>query len=57
MSAFAYPATFTTGSDGRVLVEFVDLPRVATDGKDQREAMEEGMDALGPEARDAVLGA
>jgi predicted RNase H-like HicB family nuclease len=39
------------------LVEFVDLPRVATDGKDQREAMEEGMDALGPEARDAVLGA
>ena len=47
MSAFAYPATFTTGSDGRVLVEFVDLPRVATDGKDQREAMEEAMDALG----------
>jgi len=35
------------GGDGRVLVEFVDLPRVATDGKDDREAMEEAMDALG----------
>jgi antitoxin HicB len=29
------------------LVEFVDLPRVSTDGKDDREAMEEAMDALG----------
>ena len=47
MSAFAYPARFTAGSDGRVLVEFVDLPRVATDGKDDREAMEEATDALG----------
>ena len=47
MSAFAYPAKFTTGSDGRVLVEFADLARVATDGKDEREAMEEAMDALG----------
>lgn len=47
MSLFSYPAKFVTGSDGRVLVEFVDLPRVATDGKDQREAMEEAMDALG----------
>lgn len=47
MSAFAYPARFTTGGDGRVLVEFVDLPRVATDGKDDREALEEAMDALG----------
>ena len=47
MSAFTYPARFTTGGDGRVLVEFVDLPRVATDGKDHREAMEEAMDALG----------
>ena len=34
MSAFAYPAKFTTGGDGRILVEFVDFPRVATDGKD-----------------------
>jgi antitoxin HicB len=47
MSAFSYPARFTTGSDSRVLVEFVDLPHVATDGKDNREAMEEAMDALG----------
>jgi antitoxin HicB len=47
MSAFAYPAKFTAGSDGRILVEFVDLPRVATDGKDDPEAMEEAMDALG----------
>jgi len=47
MSQFSYPAKFTTGSDGRVLVEFVDLPSVATDGNDEREAMEEAMDALG----------
>jgi antitoxin HicB len=47
MYSFTYPAKFTAGSDGRVMVEFVDLPRVATDGKDRREAMEEGMDALG----------
>lgn len=47
MYLFSYPAIFTVGSDGRVLVEFVDLPRVATDGKDEREAMEEAMDALG----------
>ncbi len=30
-----------------MLVEFIDLPRVATDGKDEREAMEEAIDALG----------
>jgi antitoxin HicB len=47
MSALAYPARFSTDSAGRVLVEFVDLPRVATDGKDEREAIEEAMDALG----------
>ncbi|MBL8234391.1 MAG: type II toxin-antitoxin system HicB family antitoxin [Bryobacterales bacterium] len=47
MSLFSYPARFKIGSDGRVLVEFIDLPRVATDGKDRREAMEEAMDALG----------
>ena len=33
MFTFAYPAKLTAGRDGRVLVEFVDLPRVATDGK------------------------
>jgi antitoxin HicB len=47
MSVSAYPARFSAGSDGRVLVEFIDLPRVATDGKDEREAMEEAIDALG----------
>ena len=47
MSALTYPAKFTTGNDGRILVQFVDLPRVATDGQDQREAWEEAMDALG----------
>jgi antitoxin HicB len=47
MSSFTYPAKFTAGADGRVLVEFVDLPRVSTDGGDDREAMEEAMDALG----------
>ncbi len=47
MFQFSYPAKFTTGGDHRVLVEFIDLPRVATDGKDAREAMEEAMDALG----------
>lgn len=47
MSLFSYPANFTTGRDGRVLMEFRDLPRVATDDKDEREAMEEAMDALG----------
>src|ERR1035437_7682794 len=47
MFAFAYPAKLTAGGDGRILVEFVDLPRVATDGKDAREAWEEAVDALG----------
>ena len=47
MSAFTYPAKLSTGSDGRVLVEFVDLPRVATDGRNLPEAMEEAIDALG----------
>ncbi len=47
MSAIAYPAKFSAGGDRRVLVEFIDLPRVATDGKDEREAMEEAIDALG----------
>jgi antitoxin HicB len=46
-SSFTYPAKFSTGSDGRVLVEFVDLPRVATDGASLQEAIEEAIDALG----------
>src|ERR1700732_3050711 len=47
MYVFTYPAKFTTGSAGRILVEFIDLPRVATDGKNDHEAMEEAIDALG----------
>src|SRR2546430_1668244 len=47
MSSFTYPARFRVGTDGRTLVEFIDLPRVATDGKDGQEAMEEAIDALG----------
>ena len=47
MYVFTYPAKFTAGSRGRILVEFVDLPRVATDGKNDHEAMEEAIDALG----------
>ena len=47
MSQFSYPVKFTTGADGRVLVEFIDLPRVATDDRDDREATEEAIDALG----------
>ena len=47
MFSFSYPAKFKAGSDSRVLVEFTDLPRVATDGKDHHEAMEEAIDALG----------
>ena len=47
MSVFAYPAKFKKVGDDRILVEFVDLPRVATDGKDDHEAFEEAMDALG----------
>lgn len=47
MSVLSDPARFTTGKDGRVLVEFVDLPHVATDGEDEREALEEAIDALG----------
>ena len=47
MSAFTYPAKLSTGSDDRVLVEFVDLPRVATDGRNLSEALEEAIDALG----------
>jgi antitoxin HicB len=47
MSTFEYPVRLTTGSDGRILVEFLDFPRLATDGKDKREALEEAMDALG----------
>jgi len=41
------PARFTAGSDSRVLVEFVDLPRVATDGRDRQEALKRLWTPLG----------
>ena len=47
MFTFACPAKSSAGRDGRILVEFVDLPRVATDGKDKGEAFEGAMDAVG----------
>lgn len=47
MFQFSYPAKFTKGTHGRFMAVFLDLPRVATDGKDVREAMEEAIDALG----------
>ncbi len=46
-AAFEYPVKLKAGCDGRTLAEFVDFPRLATDGKDKREAFEEAMDALG----------
>jgi hypothetical protein len=39
MSMLSDPAKFTASQDGRILVEFIDLPRFATDGKDEREAL------------------
>jgi len=47
MFYFRYPAKFSRGADGRVLVEFIDFPRVSTDGKDMSEAMAEAEDCLG----------
>lgn len=47
MSMLSDPAKFTASQDGRILVEFIDLPRFATDGKDEREEMKETIDALG----------
>jgi antitoxin HicB len=46
-TTFTYPARFTPGEDGRILVEFVDFPRAATDGKDMAEALAEATDCLG----------
>ena len=47
MFELGYPAIFSRDKAGRVLVRFPDLPGVATDGKDQAEAMLEAMDCLG----------
>ncbi len=42
----AYPASFATDEDGRVLVTFRDLPEAITDGADQAEAESEALDLL-----------
>ncbi len=55
MFYFRYPAKFTRGADGRVLVEFIDFPRAATDGKDMREAMAEAEDCLGSAISFAIV--
>lgn len=45
--AFAYPATFRKDKGGRVLVQFPDFARSATDGANAQEAMEQAIDCLG----------
>jgi predicted RNase H-like HicB family nuclease len=42
-----YPAKFTPDESGRILVEFTDFPRAATDGADDAETMREAIDCLG----------
>ena len=44
---FAYPATFTSDEDGRILVRFPDLPDALTDGADMEEALTQASDCLG----------
>jgi antitoxin HicB len=44
---YAYPAKFSRDEAGRILVEFIDFPRAATDGADMVEAMSEAIDCLG----------
>jgi antitoxin HicB len=46
MNAFAYPARFAAGDDGRILVTFRDFPDGATDGADRAQAMDEAVDFL-----------
>jgi antitoxin HicB len=46
MHAFAYPARFAAGDDGRILVTFRDFPRGAADGATRAEAMDEAVDFL-----------
>jgi antitoxin HicB len=46
MRPFAYPARFSSDTDGRVLVTFRDFPHDATDGVDRKEAMNEAVDLL-----------
>ena len=49
MFCFSYPATISRDEQNRFLATFPDFPRVATDGKDLREALEEASDCLGSE--------
>jgi antitoxin HicB len=47
MFSIAYPAVFRTDERSRLVVSFIDFPHAHTDGKDMREAIEEGIDCLG----------
>ena len=47
MFTFEYPAVFRRDQEGRILVSFPDFPNAHTDGADDNEAMEEGIDCLG----------
>lgn len=47
MFSIAYPAVFRTDERNRLVVSFSDFPHAHTDGKDMREAIEEGIDCLG----------
>ena len=49
MFSFSYPANIVRDEAKRFLVTFPDFPRIATDGKDLAEALEEGSDCLGSE--------
>ena len=42
----AYPAELSTDRDGRVLVQFPDIPEALTDGADRAEALREAKDCL-----------
>ena len=43
---FAYPANLRKGADGRITVNFRDLPEALTDGADKAEALANASDAL-----------
>jgi len=47
MTRISYPATFKSDKDGRVMVQFRDLPEALTDGHDAAEASAEAQDCLG----------
>ena len=47
MFSIAYPAVFRTDERSRLVVSFIDFPHAHTDGKDMREAIDEGIDCLG----------